>query len=246
MTRMMCPCCKNDFQLDATQLKGKNSNRRGVIVRCKHVFAKPGKDCKLVPVNLDDPLDIMKNHFGTGKNEMNAFPYVKILPFVERPTSLTGDQQRFDATTQQIVFEFDRGSLEFQKERILAVSKHVPSPMYYTYSGNKSLHCTTWFKHFANSAEEYKHACFKYYAWLCREFPGYFYYSEATKHDEGVNLELIPDISMFSGSSRYTRQPFGMNENGTLQKATILHGSSTPLIDLKDLISNPIKKENGE
>jgi len=229
-----CPYCEKETEYRRVSATSGMPIEYGYIIRSKNLQATLENGSEKVLVNLNNPKEIMQKTFGNAGPEIGQSQYVKGLIFKKNAKSLSGQEQTYDVSVLPISIEFDYGNLEFQAERIAEMAHIIQTPMYSVESGNKSIHWTTWWKPFATNADEYRLACFKFYKWLSENHPDYFFYHPRAMNKPEDKLELIPDISMFSGNSRYTRQAFGRHANGNIQRGTIFHSSNTPLADLSN------------
>jgi hypothetical protein len=155
---------------------------------------------------------------------VNNNPLVKILPFRDDAISLKERDQDYSGVIQPIVFEFDYDTIEHQIERADAFAAYLQCPFQIVYSGNKSIHMTCWFLHFADTHTEYRSKAMGLFWNLARDLPEYLYFSISLdmKDIPKEQVHNVPDISMFS-RSRYTRQPEGIREGtGARQKYCVI------------------------
>jgi hypothetical protein len=127
---------------------------------------------------------------------------IKILPYKDNAKSLTEKDIDYSASIQPLVYEFDNGPLDEQKQFFTDISRTIQTPAYAVYSGNKSYHYWIWFKHFANNKKQYIKAWTEFFNYL-------------------KSLELIPDglepDPAMSEPTQYSRTPEA-NNDGYLKK----------------------------
>ncbi len=175
--------------------------------------------CKWIAVD-NDPESLIHGFI----KHIDNNPLVKILPFLDDAKSLKERDLDYSGVIQPVVFEFDHDTIEHQLERAHAVAAHLHCPLQIIYSGNKSIHTTCWFLHFADIHTEYRLKAMGLFWNLARDLPEYFYFSISSdmKDVPKEQVHNVPDISMFS-RSRYTRQAEGIREGtGARQKYSLI------------------------
>jgi len=175
--------------------------------------------------------------------------FTTVIPFIDGAKERKNSTLDFTGSCQPIVIEFDHDDLEHQKERIRIVTTRVNTITQAIYSGNKSYHLVLWFRHFANSIDEYSRKWFAFYRWLSNEFPELLYYHEKLYKDSGAedqgNLpwENIPDVQMAS-ANRYFRQAGGWRPDTNKEQIMVpVNGSIDELADMDWFIEDIVFPE---
>jgi len=205
------------------------------IVRALTLSATAQGGTSSTLVSAADPIAYLAAFYGDSE-KVRPFPYIKTRPYRTDFDALTGDNQVWIALVQLIVLEWDDTPLDEQVERINRLAKLLHTPFLATYSGNKSIHAQIFVKPFAKNAQEYADGCFGLLAYLAEEMPNDFHYAEALSDVPLEKRSLYPDPAMFSGNSRYTRQPWGTNANGNRQSCRVIWPKETELLDIKTII----------
>jgi len=173
---------------------------------------------------------------------------IKILPYKDTARTLQEKDIDYSAPIQPLVYEFDQGGLDEQKQFISNVTQAINTPAYAVFSGNKSYHSWIWLKHFADNETEYK-----------RAWKGLFKYF--------IDLGLVPDgltpDEKLSNPTIYSRTPGAYND-GSLKKGipgrsayqeTIDFNGIEYIADLSNYVSNikdssrgpdPVTRKNTE
>ncbi len=208
-------------------LKEHNEVKHFYIAKSPSLYSRVD-EITFVKTRCDDASEIIQNTY----DHVLENQFTTVIPFTSKDIPRRESKYlSFNGCIQPIVIEFDHCPIQLQQERILHVSEELRTPMFMVHSGNKSIHHYLFFKHFANSQEEYKRRCQQFVAYLAMKYPKYFKKPINAK-EKG---ELIPDYKMFTGN-RYGRQANGKRDNGKFQRAKVLH-SIADGIDPIDLIS---------
>ena len=205
------------------------------LVRAFNLTASAHGGISTTLTPTDNPIAFM-DKFYWDPEKARPYPFVKTRGFRVGFESLAAHEQSWYDPVQIIVFEFDYTPLTEQVMRIDRMAKVLHTPLLATYSGNKSIHAQVFVKPFAKNSQDYTDGCFGLLAYLAEEMPNDFYYAEALSDVPIEKRSLFPDPAMFSGNSRYTRQPWGTNANGNRQSCKVIWPKETELLDIRPLI----------
>ena len=172
---------------------------------------------------------------------VNNNSYTTVLPLQPEAEARKQEYVQFNKAVQPIVIEFDSCEITIQKERAIALARHINTPIYTVYSGNRSIHTYVWFNKFSSNPMEYKKGCERFVNYLASSMPDYF------QSKNGSDSSMVPDLAMFD-AVRYCRQAGGTNtETGKEQTfEELISIEDCQPMDLSDLIGEHKAHSNGE
>ena len=190
-----------------------------------------------INVDPNSPEEIIRATY----QPVNNNSYTTVLPLQPEAEARKQEYVQFNTAVQPILIEFDSCEITIQKERAIALARHINTPIYTVYSGNRSIHTYVWFNNFSSNPMEYKKGCEHFVNYLSSSMPDYF------QSKNGSDSSLVPDFAMFD-AARYCRQAGGTNtETGKEQTfEELISIENCPPMNLSELngkvkISNTVQ-----